>query len=105
MMKIFIYPIVHQIISDFYDYALQHHDALDEITVNKKIDRLYDAMESIGRYACIHPKARLKQEWIDNGYYESISEDFHFAYFVAEDENGEDVAVIVDVCHSLLYHN
>lgn len=36
-MKIFIYPIVHQIISDFYDYAILKHEALDEVTVNKRL--------------------------------------------------------------------
>lgn len=104
-MKILISPLVHEVIDEFYEYALRKHEALDEVTITKKKDRLYDVMESLGSYARIHPKARLRQDWIDNGYYECIAEDFHFAYYVAEDEIGEDVVVIVDACHSLLYHN
>lgn len=104
-MKILISPLVHQAIDEFYDYALLNHETLDEITVIKKKDRLYDALESLRNHARIHPKARLKQDWIDNGYYECIVENFHFAYYVAETGVAEDVVVVVDACHSLLYHN
>lgn len=104
-MKILISPRVHEVIGEFYDYALCNHVTLDEITVLRKKDRLYDAMESLGSFARIHPKARLRQDWIDNDYYECIVEDFHLAYYVAENESGEDMVVIIDACHSLLYHN
>lgn len=103
-MRVIISPFVHEVIDEFYDYALMHHEAYDEISVIKKKDRLYHAMYSLGRYARIHPKARLKKEWIENDYYEFISEDFHFAYYVAEDERGDDIVIIADACHSLLYH-
>lgn len=104
-MQVVISPQVHQIIDEFYEHALLNHITYDEISVIRKKDRLYDALESIGRFARIHPKARLRKEWILNDYYECISEDFHFAYYVAEDEDGNEVAVVIDACHSLLYHN
>lgn len=104
-MKILISPFVHQAIDEFYDYALQNHETLDEITVIKKKDRLYDTIESLRSHARIHSKARLKQDWIDNGFYECIIENFHFAYYVAKDKTGEDVVIVADACHSLLYHN
>lgn len=36
-MKVYIDQQVHQRIDEFYDYALQNHDTLDEITVIKKV--------------------------------------------------------------------
>ena len=47
-MQVLISKRVHLAIEEFYDIALQHHPALDEITVVKKMQRLYDAMESLG---------------------------------------------------------
>ena len=42
----------------------------------------------------------------DFGYHEFIAEDFHFAYKIYTiEETGEQVAYVVDACHSLLYHN
>lgn len=103
-MRVIISPMVHEVIDEFYEYALMNHETYDEISVIKKKNRLYNAMSSLGRYARIHPKTRLKREWIENDYYEFISEDFHFAYYVAEDENGNEIVIIADACHSLLYH-
>lgn len=102
-MRVLIAPAVHEVIADFYEIALQRHAALDEITAIKKMNRLYEAMESLGQYARIHPKARFKKEWIENGYYEFIFEDFHFAYYIAEDEFNNEILIIEDACHSLLY--
>ena len=63
-------------------------------------------MRSLKDYAHIYPKARYKRAWRDAGYREFIAEDFHFAYeiFIIE-ETGEEVAYIVDACHSYLYYN
>ena len=46
-MRVFIDKEVHLQIESFYEAAMAHHITLDEATVNKKIDRLYDAMESL----------------------------------------------------------
>ena len=63
-MRVLISSAVHNVIAEFYEIALQRHVALDETIAVKKMDRLYEAMESLGQYARIHPKARLKKEWI-----------------------------------------
>lgn len=42
-MKVFIDKKVHRCIEDFYDVAILNHEALDEVTVMKKIHRLYEA--------------------------------------------------------------
>lgn len=67
-MKVFIDKAVHEEIVSFYEVAMNHHITLDEATVLKKIDRLYDAMESLGTYGEIYPIARLKADWISKGY-------------------------------------
>ena len=104
-MQVYISKRVHQAIEEFYDIALQRHPALDEKTVVKKMQRLYDAMESLSDFAYIYPLARYKSEWIKKGYKEFICEDFHFAFNIAENEYGEEFVLIEDACHSLLYHN
>lgn len=102
-MKIFIDQKVHKEIEHFYDIALQKHEALDEMTVLKKINRLYEALESLSIFAYIYPFARLKKEWIQEGYREFICEDFHFAYKIYKLENGTEIVRIHDAVHSLLY--
>jgi len=104
-MKVYISRSVHLAIEEFYDIALQRHPALDEETVIRKMQRLYDAMESLGKYAHIYPLARYKSEWLKKGYKEFICEDFHFAYTIVENEYGEEIVLIEDACHSFLYHN
>ena len=103
-MQVFISKRVHSSIEEFYDIALLRHPTLDEKTVIKKMQRLYDAMESLGEYAHIYPLARYKSEWIKKGYQEFICEDFHFAYTVVENEYGEELVLIEDACHSFLYY-
>ena len=103
-MRVFIDKNVHLQIESFYEAAMTHHISLDEATVIKKIDRLYDAMESLGTYAEIYPIARLNPEWISKGYQEFICEDFHFAYKIYTMDDGERIVWIHDAVHSLLYH-
>lgn len=103
-MKVFIDKEVHESLMDFYETAMLRHITLDEATVLKKIDRLYDALESLGDTADIYPLARLKQDWILKGYREFICEDFHFAYQTYILESGERIVRIHDAVHSLLYH-
>ena len=103
-MKVFIDKAVHEKIVSFYEAAMNHHITLDEATVLKKIDRLYDALESLGIYAEFYPIARLKSDWISKGYQEFICEDFHFAYRIYVLEDGERIVRVHDAVHSLLYH-
>jgi glycosylphosphatidylinositol transamidase (GPIT) subunit GPI8 len=102
-MIVIIEERVHQVIDEFYYYALTHHEALDYETVIKKINRLYDALESLSVYGQIYPKARLKEDWILHHYKEFIYEDFHFAFQIYEIEDGEKVVRVHDACHSLMY--
>lgn len=102
-MKIFIDKRVHQVIDEFYEYALLKHDALDEVTILKKVQRLYDALDALKLYARIYPIARLKKEWIEKEYREYICEDFHFAYQIYSIEDGSEIVRIHDACHSFLY--
>ena len=102
-MKVYIEQQVHWCIEEFYENALLRHDALDEMTVMKKVRRLYESLESLGVYARIYPLARLKEEWINKEYREYICEDFHFAFQIYTLEDGTDVVRIHDAVHSLLY--
>lgn len=102
-MKVYIDKQVHHQIEVFYDNALLLHEALDEITIKKKIDRLYDALESLGTYAHIYPLARYKKEWVKLRYREFICEDFHFAFQIYTLEDGTEIVRIHDAVHSLLY--
>lgn len=102
-MKVYIEFKVHQCIDEFYDYALKHHVALDDVTVVHKIERLYAAIDALGSYPYIYPLARLKQEWIDQEYREFICEDFHFAYQIYTLPDNTMIVRIHDACHSLLY--
>ena len=97
---------VHAQIDDFYFASIMMHHTLSEEIVQAKKERLYNALRSLKDYAHIYPKARYKRAWRDAGYREFIAEDFHFAYeiFIIE-ETGEEVAYIVDACHSYLYYN
>ena len=103
VMRVFIDKEVHRQIESFYEAAMAHHITLDEATVIKKIDRLYDALESLGTYAEIYPIARLKSDWISKGYQEFICEDFHFAFKVEQMISGERIVIVHDAVHSLLY--
>ena len=102
-MKVYIEQTVHNQVEQFYEEALLKHGALDELTIIKKIQRLYDALEALGDYAYIYPLARLKDDWIKKGYREYICEDFHFAYQIYMMDDGERIVRIHDAVHSLLY--
>ena len=103
-MEVFIDKKVHEKLISFYQAALSHHVALDEATVINKINRLYDALDSLVDTAEIYSIARLKQDWISKGYREFICEDFHFAYQIYELDDGERIVRIHDVVHSMSYH-
>lgn len=102
-MKVFIEQQVHWRIENFYMNALLRYVALDEVTVLKKIHRLYESLESLGIYARIYPMARLNEEWIKKEYREYICEDFHFAYQIYTLDDGTEIVRIHDAVHSLLY--
>ena len=103
-MRIIVEERVDQAIDAFYDASiLSHWHTLSYETVERKKNRLYDGLESLADYATIFPKARLKQDWIENDWQEYICEDFHFAYEITLDVCGEMVIVVHDAVHSLNY--
>ena len=103
-MKIIIEQRVHQAIDNFYDAAiLRHWHTLSYETVEKKKQRLYAGLQSLNEYHAIFGFARMKQDWICEGWQEFICEDFHFAYEYGEDEDGVETIIVRDAVHSLLY--
>lgn len=104
ILAVYIDHQVHEKLEQFYEISMRLHITLDEATVICKLQRIYDALEKLGRYACSCPQARLLPEWIAAGYQEYIMEDFHFAFQIYRDENNEMYVFVHDVCHSLLYH-
>ena len=104
-MRIIIEPWVHQAIDNFYDAAiLRHWHTLSYETVENKKQRLYAGIRSLSEYYTIFGNARMKQEWIKEGWQEFICEDFHFAYEVVLDKDGGKMIIVKDAVHSLLYH-
>lgn len=103
-MRVVVDNKVHLSIQDFYDAAMESHSTLSYETVYNKMNRLYSALESLGRFPVLYAKARLKDEWISAGWREFICEDFHFAYEICTDENGEDFVWVRDAVHGLLYY-
>ena len=104
-MDVILDRIVHLRIIDFYESALNKYPSLDEYTISKKLVRIYDALEELGKYATMYGKARLKSEWLEKGYQECIIEDFHFAYRIYKDEFDQDYVYVHDACHSFLYYS
>ena len=70
-----------------------------------KIDRLEHSMLQFAEYAEVFHKEPYRQDWHKAGYYEYITEDFHFAYRVYVLPNGEKVLRYHDAVHSYLNYN
>lgn len=102
-MDVIIDQQVHSVIMDFYEASKRLHITLDEETVVKKMRRIYDGINNLGKYATTYNTARLRSEWIQQGYKECIIENFHFAFQIYQDENGAPFVYVHDACHSYLY--
>ena len=103
-MKVIIEEQVHQSILEFYAISMRLHPTLDEEIVMAKVERLVGAMNDLGKHPFIYADARLKKSWIESGYKETIVEDFHIAYKVETDEDGEQYVAVYDAVHSKLYY-
>lgn len=103
-MKVIISSKARNAIDDFYREALKHHHALDEVTVTKKVKRLYAGIRELRYYYGVYPQARFMDEWKRNGYRDFKIEDFHIAYQIRKLQDGTPVVYVADACHSLLYH-
>lgn len=103
-MQIIVEPRVHQAIDSFYDAAIfRHWHTLSYETVESKKQRLYAGIRSLSDYHSVFGMAKMKREWIREGWQEFICEDFHFAYEVVLDRNGQKMIVVRDAVHSMLY--
>ena len=103
-MRVIIHNEVHDVLVDFYEFAKNKYITLDASVVIHKMQRIYDALGELGRYAYVCPKARLRKDWIDKGYQECLIEDFHFAFEIClDEESGEEFVYVHEACHSLLY--
>lgn len=103
-MKVIISNKARKAIDDFYKEALMRHEALDEITIKKKVRRLYAGIRELKAFYSIYPKARFIEEWKQKGYHDFKIEDFHIAYELRKLQDGQPVIYITDACHSLLFH-
>lgn len=104
-MRVVIDSLVVPKLKEFYAQAMKQYITLTEETVLAKIDRLLDAVQSLGDFPRKYPFARYKSEWISKGYHDFTYEDIHFAYKVVLLDTGEEVVYVADVCHSLFYHD
>ena len=71
---------VFQDLVDFYDYNLEKHPALDEVTVLKKEKRLIEALNDLGTYALTDHKVTRHIPWARKGYKDYYFDGFHFGY-------------------------
>lgn len=95
---------VYQDLVDFYDYNLEKHPALDEVTVLKKEQRLIKALNDLGTYALTDHKVTRHIPWIRKGYMDYYFDGFHFGYRIETLPSGEKVVVVYEACHELLFY-
>ena len=63
-MEVYIDKEVHEELVSFYQASLRNHEALDEATVVNKVNRLYDALDTLGETAEIKQKIlSLRLKW------------------------------------------
>ena len=79
-MKVVIDPQVYNVLDEFYEKSREAHVTLGLSECLAKIDRLEHSMLQFAEYAEVFHKEPYRQDWHKAGYYEYITEDFHFAY-------------------------
>lgn len=104
-MKVVIEKHVEDVLWDFYDVAMRLHPSLDEVTVARKIERLFEEIQSLRLFPYQHSVATFNRSWIASGYRDLVVEDIHIAYEIAAFDTGELFVHVVDAEHSLLHHN
>lgn len=104
-MRVIVDRTVVPKLKEFYANAIKQHITLTEETVHAKMDRLLDAVETLGDFPEKYPFARHKSDWLAKGYHDFVYEDIHLAYKVVLLDTDEEVVYVADACHSLLYHD
>ena len=87
---------VFQDLVDFYDYNLEKHPALDEVTVLKKEKRLIEALNDLGTYALTDHKVTRHIPWARKGYKDYYFDGFHFGYRIETLPSGARVAFLLE---------
>ena len=95
---------VYQELVDFYDYNLEKHPTLDEGTVLKKEQRLINALQNLGTFATTNHQQTKHIPWIQKGYKDYYFDGFHFGYRIETLPSGEEVVVVYEACHELLFY-
>ena len=83
-------------LAEFYEFNLQKHPTLDEVTVFNKEHRLIEALKRLGTHANGHPDATRHLPWIRKGYKDYPFEGFHFGYKIETLPSGERVVVVYE---------
>ena len=102
-MRVRIEDEVYQDLAEFYDYNLKRHLALDEVTVLNKEQRLIASLEKLGTYASTNHTETQHIPWRIKGYKDYYVEGFHFGYKIETLPSGENVVVVYEACHELLF--
>lgn len=103
-MRLIVSEKVRHEVLAFYAQALALHPSLDEAVVVKKIDRLFESLNFLSIFPEAYGYSRVRKDWQEAGYREFLCEDFHFAYEICTDADGEACVLVVDAVHSLLNH-
>jgi hypothetical protein len=90
-------------LTEFYKFSLRKHSALDEITVLKKEQRLIQSLKDLGKYALTDNTPVRHIPWIRKGYKDYYVEGFHFGYKIETLPSGEQVVVVYEALHELLF--
>jgi hypothetical protein len=101
-MKVVVLPVVENRIDDFYIAAMQKHPLLSKETVMAKKNRLMASLQTLS-YTQGFRKARMNKYWQSRGWHEFVCEDFHFAYEIVRNKDGDRMVIVHDAEHSLLY--
>ena len=105
-MNVYIDPQVDLFIKEFYADAMRRHVTLDEPTITAKVKRLYAAVRhGLSNFPFAYTPVRYKLPWKAAGYRDFPAENFHFAYKVYEDEDGEQFVVVHAACYDKDYHD
>lgn len=104
-MRVVVKAKVQESLDEFYEISMRLHPSLDEVTVMKKMERLYASLEVLGRNPYLYTPAQYKKEWKEKMYRVYSVENVIFAFTIALDDSGETYVLVHDAVHSLLYHD
>ena len=104
-MRVIVRDTVYEAVEAFYEAAMNSHPALDLQTVLNKEERLYGALQTLGKTYYLYNESRYVIDWKRKGYLDFIYEDFHFGFRVVALPSGEMVVSVEDARHSLLFHD